>query len=702
MATSQSDPFAPDRSADAVPADRGDEEVGGPANHNLLQMIGDAETISREYQDQVLTAALNRTYRAWRNQYSTDSKYLTPAYRGRSRVFVPKTRSAVRKNQAGAAAALFSTDDAVSVTAEHEDDPIQRAVAAVIGEDLNARMNRSSRKTGVQWFQSAMGAHLDAQRTGVCISKQYWEYKTVEETTIEIRSGFDEMGLPYEEEVEVTTVRVIRDRPVVSLVPIENVGIDPAAPWMDPVGLGGWFYCRYPMRLVEAREMIATQTGQAWLPDIDDGLLLKGRMEDARDTTRRQREGGTDRLQDNKRSGDWDVIWIQENFIRIGEVDWHFWSVGRHGYLSKIRPVREVYPAHDGERPYRMGVAQIDPHMVFPMSPVESWAPLQHEINEITNLRLDTLKRAIAPLVMVKSGRKVDLASLQNRGRPEAILSLQSFEDVKMEQTPSPPAQSFTEASTMAAHFDELSGTYSTSSVQNDRRLNETVGGMQLAANASNAVSEFDLRVWVETWVEPVLRQVVQLIRYYENDETMLAVAGAKARVMAKFQEMPGLSEFDRTELSLRVNVGIGSSDPMQKLGKLRAAVEMLTPFLEQLKMEGITFDGEAIIEEVMGAAGFRDGRRFFKFGEPAQPQPDPELIKHQEEMKRRDAEIEADREKTTIDNRTKLQLQAMKDKAEMTKTVLSLNAERERREKEESQANLDRFASIFAGRRAA
>lgn len=702
MATSPSEPFAPDRSDGATLA--GGHGTGGPAGHDLLKLIGEAETISREYQDQVLTAALNRTYRAWRNQYSSDSKYLTPAYRGRSRVFVPKTRSAVRKNQAGAAAALFSTDDAVSVTAEYEDDPIQRAVAAVIGEDLNARMNRSSDRTGVPWFQIAMGAHLDAQRTGVSISKQYWEYKTIEEVTTEIQVvGYDEAGLPIEEEVEVVKVRVIRDRPVIELVPIENVGIDPAAPWTNPVGLGQWFYCRYPMRLAEAREMIANQgAAMGWLPDVDDGLLQKGRMEDARDTTRRQREGGTDRLQDNKRSGDLDVIWIQENFFRIGDEDWHFWSVGRHGYLSEVRPVREVYPAHDGARPYRMGVAQIDPHMVFPMSPVESWAPLQHEINEITNLRLDTLKRAIAPLVMVKSGRKVDLASLQNRGRPEAILSLQSFDDVKMEATPAPPAQSYTDASTMAAHFDELSGTYSTSSVQNDRRLNETVGGMQLAANASNAVSEFDLRVWVETWVEPVLRQIVQLIRFYENDETMLAVAGAKARVIAKFKEMPGLSEFDRTEICLRVNVGIGASDPMQKLGKLKAAVEMLTPFLEHMKAQGIEFDVEAVIEEIMGAAGFRDGRRFFKFGAPVEQGPPPEVMVEMEKLKRKDAEIEADREKALSDNQTKIQIQQMKDSADMAKTVLSLRAEKERREQENSQANLDRFASIFAGRRAA
>ena len=76
----------------------------------------------------------------------------------------------------------------------------------------------------------------------------------------------------------------------------------------------------------------------------------------------------------------------------------------------------EAYPHLDGERPYGMGVAQIDTHRVLPMSPVESWQPLQLELNDITNLRQDTLKRRIAPLTLIKRGKNVDVTAVKRSG----------------------------------------------------------------------------------------------------------------------------------------------------------------------------------------------------------------------------------------------------------------------------------------------
>ena len=98
--------------------------------------------------------------------------------------------------------------------------------------------------------------------------------------------------------------------------------------------------------------------------------------------------------------------------------------------------------------------------------------------------------------------------------------------DIKFQQTPGPAGAAYTEVSGINAQFDELAGVFSTSSVQTSRQLNETVGGMRLMSGAANAVSEFDLRTWVETWVERVLRQLIHLIKTYESDEKILAIAG--------------------------------------------------------------------------------------------------------------------------------------------------------------------------------
>ena len=62
------------------------------------------------------------------------------------------------------------------------------------------------------------------------------------------------------------------------------------------------------------------------------------------------------------------------------------------------------------------------------------------------------------------------------------------------------------------ADFDDLAGNFSIGSVQTNRSLGETVGGMKMMTSNANAAGEFDLRIFVETWVEPTLRQIVKLV----------------------------------------------------------------------------------------------------------------------------------------------------------------------------------------------
>lgn len=432
MGTSSTfDPHTPDKSStgpagpasgtatDATMA----AQAAAPEGIDLLGIMAQAERISKDYQKRTVEKSLGRSYRAWHNEHAEGSKYLGTAFRGRSRLFVPKTRSAVRKNLATAASALFSTEDVVNVSAEYEDDPVQRSTAAVIKADLDYRLTRSSPKSGMPWYQIAMGACLDGQLTGIVISKQHWEYEEVgtgefeevmmpkmrdDGTVLELPvadpatggQAIDEAGqpkfAPLMEPVEREIKRVTKDRPMIDLIPIENIGVDPAAPWYSPVQLGRWFYVNYPMGLSDARAMIESDgkdgIDRGWLQEVTDATLLKGRQEDDRTGVRRAREGGGDRYEDAKALGELDIVWVRENFIRIAGIDWHFRSVGRFAFISKVRRVYEVYPEYDGERPYTFGVCQLDTHRVFPMSPVDSWQPLQLELNDITNLRQDTLK----------------------------------------------------------------------------------------------------------------------------------------------------------------------------------------------------------------------------------------------------------------------------------------------------------------------
>lgn len=705
-------------------------EAGAPSDADLLQIIASFARISKDYQQRTIQRPLHRAYRAWRNEHPEGSKYLGPAWRGRSTLFVPKTRSAIRKNLAGVAASLFSTEDVVHVNAAYEDDPYQRALAATIKGVLDYRLTQASAMHGIPWFMICTGAALDAQITGVSISKQDWdqievptgEYETVLVPEVDEHGEpiLDESGQPIMIEGIVPKMKVVRDRPMVELFPIENALIDPAAPWWNPVQYGRVFAMRIPMGLSDAKAMLAAGAKDGWL-EVDDETLLKGRMEEERAGVRRVREGGPDRYEEGKAPGEpLDIVWLQENFVRIAGVDWHFWSVDRHAFISRVRRVEEVYPALGGERPYVMGVAQIDTHNVFPMSPVESWQPLQLELNDITNLRLDTLKRSIAPLAKVKKGKGVDLTAVQRRGQPDSILMLDNPEDVILEPTPGPSGQAYTETSITNANFDELAGVFSTSSVQQSRQLNETVGGMRLMSGAANSVSELDLRVWVETWVEPVLRQLVHLVKHYETDERIVLIAGRKGRVLEQFGYQPTAAEFDYADVTLRVNVGVGAADPMQRIAKLRMALEMLAPMMPIMEKQGITPKMDEIIDEVMGSAGWKDGRRFFEFGEPPEQQQDPELQKVMAELGIERDKIQLERDKlvasfrelllelyseekrNTEDNETRLQIAGMKGQQDVAKKVVDIAANREERQhnemvRREEAANTRRHEAIRA-----
>lgn len=680
-----SDPQPPDR--DSPEAVQNRHEAG--AEYDFLHLVGICESISKNYRTHTLNAVLSRSYRAWNNEHAENSKYLGAGWRGRSRLYVPKTRSAVRKNLATAAAALFSTDDVLSLSAEYEDDPVQRATAAVIKADVDYRLTRSSQVSGIPWFLIAMGGCLDAQLTGVTISKQYWEYQEIETSeTEEVETAIiDESGNETTAIIVRPKKRRVKDRPMIEILAIENVGVDPAAPWYDPAQLGMYFYADHPMHVGDIRARMRSPDKRGindWI-EVPDTILRMARIDDQAAGIRRAREGGRDRLEESKSVGETDIVFIRENFYRVGGVDYHFWSVGQYAYLSEVRETLESYPELGGERPYKFGLASIDTHKVFPMPPVESWQPLQLELNDIANLRLDTLKRAIAPIAKVRQGAHVDLTQVQRRGQPDAVLLLQKMEDVMFEPTPGPNGAAYTETSMNNAMFDELAGVYSTSSVASNRQLNETVGGMRLFAGAANSVSEFDLRVWVETWIEPVLRQVVHFVRHNEDDETIMRIAGSKAQVMTKHDGfMPTVDDFLDTEITLRVNVGIGAADPMQKLQKLKMAFDMLAPLFPVMQRMGIDFDIEAVIEEVMGGAGFRDGRRFFKFGEPQEQGPPPGLAEAMEKIKLEHekldfarekfmAELRAGAQESEQDNATKLQIEDKRARTDLVKHAMGI-----------------------------
>lgn len=654
----------------------------------LMTLVRQIDNQSTTYMTSTTKAAWERSYRAYRNEHFQGSKYLSPRYRQRSKLFRPKTRSAVRKNMASAAAALFASVDAVSVTAEDSGDTNKVAAASLAHELLNYRLDRSSGRNAIPWFLTAMGCHQSAQITGICASIQTWIYKE------------DETG------------RRIMDRPDATDIPPENLGIDPNADWRDPAQASGYVVIRWPLPLWEVREKMkrgATRRDDrtAWIDIPDDELesIATSQPQDA-SGIRRAREGGTDK-EDQTKSGPYRVVWCYQIFMRIGGTDYTFWTLGRERLLSIPQKTEDLYPHLGGERPIVIGYGAIEAHRPYPMAPVESWQQLQQEANDIVNLRLDQMKHVVNPIAKVKRGRQVDIEQIQRRS-PDGVLLLQDMEDVDWDRPPDVPASAYRDADYINADLDELAGSFSTSSVQSNRQLGETVGGMRLMSGAAGSVTEFDLRVWIETWAERVMWQLLRLEQFYEDDATVLAIAGEKAQLFQKFGIDAITDQLLLSDVTLRVSIGLGNSDPMQALQKFGAAAkiagDMLMPFMGMPGAPMVTPKPKEIIDEIFGKAGYKDAaERFFEVGEPMQPPPGEEGADGaaqaeakiaETQMKLEDAKEEraakyADKEK---DRELKLILQQMQAQAAQQQKLLEIViGSMAQREEAQAMAGIDR-----------
>jgi hypothetical protein len=599
-----------------------------PTDAEFLQMVGEADQQALQYVNQVNRESWLRGYRAYHQEHADGSKYRSTDYNNRSRLFIPKTRTSVRKDMAATAASMFGTLDAVNAMPGNEGDDKQRASAAVLKEILNYRTDRANNKASIPWFHVVMGARQTSLITGICLSKQYWKLELAR----------DKQQEEYEDEE--TGEKKLRDvwkpkidRPESELIAPENFTMDPAADWTNPAQDAAYVIIKWPMRIDEIRRR-QRDPRNPWRNISEDMLLSSGEGAQMQmESIRRAREQGLDRFDRSQTTRHFDVIWVWESYIRTAGEDWTFFSLGEKVLLTDPKPVSEVYPEQFGERPLSLGYGSLEAFRIFPMSNVESWQSLQQEANDIRNLSLDALKQNIMPVTKVIRGRNVDLEQLRRRGTGTAIM-VTDKDDVTWEKTPDLSNGTMAMKQALDVEFDDLSGQQNYGTVEQNNALGKTLGGLKLAAGAANAVQEYDIRVWIETWAEPVLNQLARLIQFYESDPVILGLCGDRAKLFQKFGISEISDELLENNITVRVNVGLGAGDPQQRLQKFASAMQVAGPLLAQspdFQKQKVTVDWEAIMDEVFGAAGYRDGgRRFVKPGEGQgqDPMRDPQIEK--------------------------------------------------------------------------
>jgi hypothetical protein len=618
--------------ADSVPLDA-DET---PTESKWIRIARQIYDDSTEYLDANIRYQWEKNLSLFNSNHPPGSKYNSAAYEKRSTFFRPKTRTAVRNLQAAMTVAFFTNEDVVSIEPANPNDPLQAAGAIVAQSVMQYRLTNT-----IPWFQTMTAALQDAAVQGICISHQYWDFQENKESYIEVDGEnnpiTNESGEPEIHE----QISSIKDTPVIELISPENIRIDPAADWADPLKSTPYIVHLIPMYLQDIRGKI--DSGE-WLEVTDQELLSTSDGNETDNATRLVRdEPRMDPKENETNSSDlkdfW-IIWVHKNIVKVEGVDYCYYTAGSDYMLTDPTPLKEMYPwLRDEERPYVMGYVNLEAHKVYPSGTVELTEELQAAANDIWNQRFDNVKLAMNKRYHIRRDRNIDLDSLFRSVPGGAVEMDDPDTDVRIIETRDVTGSAYAEQDRINMDFDELQGNFSTSTVQGARNLNETVGGMNLLAGNSSTIAEYVLRTFSETWVEKTLKQLLRLEQFYETNPIILAVAGQEAGdVMPQFNTDEVMDELLRQDVLLKVNVGLNATDPMKRVTNLLFGVNALAQFpgvAERINLPEIT-------KEIFGQLGYKDGSRFINTQES-----NPEMEALQQQLQELQTIIETDQQKT-------------------------------------------------------
>lgn len=563
-------------------ADRGE----GEPDVGWLQRARDAYEFSTSYVDSNYRKKWEDGIRAFNNQHPLDSKYSSPNYAKRSNLYRPKTRAVIRKNEAAASAAFFANPDAITCEANNQADKMQQASAEVMKQLIQYRLEKS-----IPWYLTCIGGLQDAQTTGACAGHVYWEYDA-------------ENGI---------------DRPCVDLKPIENIRIDPGADWRDPAQSSPYLIELIPMYIGDVRSRMSRVDEKTGAPVWKSyGLgVIRSAMQSNSDSTRvtRNKDRQDPLANDAQPVSDYEVVWVHRHIHRYEGRDWTFYTLADMVMLTDPVPLKDV--VHHGKRPYVLGCAIMETHKIMSSGVPEISAGLQRESNELGNTFLDNVYFVLNKKWLVKRGQNTDLPSLVRNTPGGVTLTNNPEEDIKEINWPDITPSSAQAQDRLNADFADLTGDFSANQAQIARKGNEPGKIMALMAQAGNPLTEYLLRTYVVTFVEPVMRQLVLLEQEYETDATILAIAGQKAQLQ-KFGVDSVTDEMLRAQMTIRVNVGMGATDPFQKLQKFLMGVTQFKDIALQ-PPPGLSLNETA--KEIFGLLGYQDGGRFFDDQDPEKAQ---------------------------------------------------------------------------------
>lgn len=577
-----------------------DRLIGSDGAYSEEQLLARAQAIysqSTNYIETNIYKDWERNLAHFNNRHAPESKYRLKGYK-RSRVFRPKTRSGVKKSEAGLATAMFSTTGLVNVRPQTSE-PEAAAGAAVMRALLQYRLEHR-----MPWELTVLGAYQDTKIYGIAISHQHWSLRQREV----VRPVFDDSGEPLlDEEGHQLGERgydVEEDEPRVDLVPPENFRFDPMCDWREVATSSPYLIITKPMRVIDAMNMMKKNHGP-WMNRTQAEILSAGRRHGER--IRQAREGfdRTDPAESESVDG-LQTVWAHYNIVRDAGEDWVFWTMGTTLLLTKPKKLLDDQPwLRRGERPVVVGMSAVHAHRTYPHGDVNQIGTLQEEINDVANQRSDNVRLVLNKRYHARRGAQINIGSLMKNVPGGVVMMNDPERDVKTVDTPDVTASAYREQEILDAEVDQLVGGFDARQTASD---GASPGGLARAGAEASEVRDYSTWLFITTWVEPVLRQLMRLEQTYETDETVLAIASDMAQATLLFGEDIDTDEALRKELFLRVDATVGTLDPLRRVQRIREGIDAVAPLPEMtMRMKSME-----VANEVFAALGFRDATRFF------------------------------------------------------------------------------------------
>lgn len=622
------------------------------------KLARDAYESSQTYFDSSLRKEFEAAMAHFHSRHAPGSKYLHAAYRKKSRFFRPKTRATIRNNEMAVALALFSTQDVVHISPVNESDDDQVLACKIKNHILNFRLNQPE----MNWFMTAIGGAQDAMGMGAVVSRQGWKFERRPRASHGVPKLTDQGYHVIDAEGSMETVE---DRPSCDPIPLENIRLHPGADWRDPIASSPYVIEMMPLTVEMVRKRAQQDDplnpGKKVYRPVQD-MVMRASIERDWDSVRRIREGNRiDKYETSEeRINDYKIVWVHRNIVRVDGYDYCYDTLGPDWMLSvEAMPIEKKTLL--GERPYAYGVSVIEAHKLFPAGIPKLTFQSQEYANDIANLRQDNLRLTLNKRYWVRRGAQVDIPSLRRNVAGGVTLMSNPDRDIKESATPDVTRSSYEEQDRINADFDEIGGAFSPSSVNTNRNLNETVGGLTMIENSGNQMQEYMVRTVTETWYERVLRQIMKLIENYESDLELLKSVAATFKV----RNVNEVLRLLKLPTQLRVNAGFGATNPLKRIEKLGFGLDtMHRLFPDELQRA----DRREIATEIFGALGYRDGSRFMPRLYQEDDDRDPYVIQLEQQVAELAQMIESKRAEKMAEGEVKVIIERIKQETALLK----------------------------------